>query len=362
MLVLIYKQARRMKQYLHYTVEELALEQDFIDWVKTGKGKEQWMAFLETYPGKAHTIHEAKRLVEVVEPLPVLLESPMIEEEISRLMNTLELNETTQQPAKGKVKRILMVAAGIAAAVLAWIGVVAPGAGEIPSQDYGALVSSKKLVEQVNSSDHAIDILLPDGSAVKLSAGSRFSYAADFNDSTNRDVYLSGEAYFEVARDPRKPFRVFTNDLVTKVLGTSFTVRSFEAEKEINVTVRTGKVNVFRQRHQGLLLTANQQAIYSKQEKGLVRKLSEKPVIISPQITNQQMVFEDAPVVQVLELLKNAYGIGITYDKELMASCTITADLTDESIYRKLDLICRAIDAAYEIIDSEVYIQPKGCK
>ncbi len=65
--------------------------------------------------------------------------------------------------------------------------------------------------------------------------------------ATNRDVYLSGEAFFEVTKNPDRPFRVFANEIVTKVLGTSFTVRSFENDTTIQVIVRTGKVTVYSQ-------------------------------------------------------------------------------------------------------------------
>ena len=60
-------------------------------------------------------------------------------------------------------------------------------------------------------------------------------------------------------------------------------------------------------------------------------------------------------------MLKVAYGLEINYDADRLKGCSITADLSEETIYKKLDLICRVINADYEIINSEVYIYPKGC-
>ena len=84
-------------------------------------------------------------------------------------------------------------------------------------------------------------------------------------------MYLNGEAFFEVVKNPKKPFLVFTKDIVTKVLGTSFTVKAFDGDKEVKVMVKTGKVNVIQQKNlnikditeksniAGIALVANQQ-------------------------------------------------------------------------------------------------------
>ena len=88
---------------------------------------------------------------------------------------------------------------------------------------------------------------MPDESTVELAANSRIAYANNFDSAGTRDVYLSGEAFFKVTKNPCRPFRVFANEIVTKVLGTSFSVRSFEKDTVIQVTVRTGKVSVYSQ-------------------------------------------------------------------------------------------------------------------
>jgi type II secretory pathway component GspD/PulD (secretin) len=74
------------------------------------------------------------------------------------------------------------------------------------------------------------------------------------------------------------------------------------------------------------------------------------------------MTYEDMPVEQVFSQLSKAYGVTIMYDSEVLRKCTVTADLKGETFYRKLDLICRAIGAGYEIIDGQVVIQSGGCQ
>jgi type II secretory pathway component GspD/PulD (secretin) len=68
------------------------------------------------------------------------------------------------------------------------------------------------------------------------------------------------------------------------------------------------------------------------------------------------MVYEDTPLEEVFTRLGKAYGINIVYDNELVKKSTVTADLKGETFYHKLDLICRAIGAEYEVIDGQVVI------
>ena len=74
------------------------------------------------------------------------------------------------------------------------------------------------------------------------------------------------------------------------------------------------------------------------------------------------MLYEEAPLEKVFSQLSKKYGINIVYDIELLKNCTVTADLRNETFYRKLDLICKAIDAGYEIIDGQIVIVTKGCE
>jgi hypothetical protein len=186
-------------------------------------------------------------------------------------------------------------------------------------------------------------------------------------------VYLSGEAFFEVTKDALHPFRVFSNEIITKVLGTSFTISAFDKAKDIEVTVRTGKVGVYSQlvtndktaaptnKLEGIIITPNQQLLYKKEQRKFKKEILDNPVIIDPGITSQSMIYEDAPLVEIFKDLKKAYGIKIIYDIGQLKNCTLTADLSDEALEAKLNLICKAIGGSYEIIDAQVIIHAAGC-
>src|SRR5687768_17161860 len=85
--------------------------------------------------------------------------------------------------------------------------------------------ASEKLVEVKNATNDVLCIALPDSSVVKLEPGSELSYSKTWS-TTKREVHLAGEAFFDVVKDSRRPFYVYGGDIVTKVLGTSFSVKA----------------------------------------------------------------------------------------------------------------------------------------
>ena len=86
-----------------------------------------------------------------------------------------------------------------------------------------------------------LETILPDGSLVKLNSESSLQYSSNFNDSI-REVYLDGEAYFEVTHNPAKPFTVISKDVQTTVLGTSFVISAYQDVASVKVALASGKV------------------------------------------------------------------------------------------------------------------------
>ncbi|MVM36761.1 DUF4974 domain-containing protein [Spirosoma sp. HMF3257] len=76
----------------------------------------------------------------------------------------------------------------------------------------------------------------------------------------------------------------------------------------------------------------------------------------------QTLVFDHTPVVAVFKKLEAAYGIVINYDVDLLTGCELTAEFGSESLFEKLDLICRATESHYEVIDAQIVIYSKGCR
>jgi len=110
-----------------------------------------------------------------------------------------------------------------------------------------------------------------------------------------------------------------------------------------------------------MILTPNQQLVYEKSSKELQKILLENPVMMAPDSVKKIIPYDETAIGKVFKDLEKDYGIGIVYDNEVLKNCTFNGDLTKESFYKKLDLICRAIGARYEVIDAQVYIMSSGC-
>ena len=230
--------------------------------------------------------------------------------------------------------------------------------------------ASTTLIEKDNNTDKPLLITLSDGSSILLQGGSRLSYPANF-EGDKREVYLDGEAFFEVAKNPERPFLVYANELVTKVLGTSFNIKSFKGQKDIQVIVRTGKVSVFKLNEiqnsknikilDGVVIIPNQQIKFDKEKSNFSKSLVEQPEMLS-EIPQYNFEFKDVSANNVFAIIQKAYGISIVYDEELLKDCPVTASLLDEPLYGKLELVCNAIEAEYQLIDGQVIISSKGCR
>lgn len=367
-----------MKNYRLFEVTDFVLDEDFIRWVYEKKTSDEkfWTNWLADNPDKQLIVSEAVYILELLSVKDKKLSQETIAIEVDKLLQTVR-----QTPVEQPVKQLFSTRKWwMAAAVFLLVATgsilyyTTIGRQESFPITYAGKVEPAQMTEQTNTSDQPMQIRLLDGSTVQLAPGSRISYNHQLDTTSTRDIYLYGEAFFEVEKDPLRPFRVFTGEVVTKVLGTSFSIRSFTNDKNVLVTVRTGKVSVYNRNPAteletakpaqlgGTLLMPNQQLIYKKDKKIFEKQLLQNPVIIAKDIRDEAMEYEDVPVVTVLKQIEKAFGIDIIYDEEILKSCTITADLRDESLYRKLTFLCEAIDASYEVIDAQVVIQSNGCR
>jgi transmembrane sensor len=210
---------------------------------------------------------------------------------------------------------------------------------------------------------------LPDASHVTLQPGSSLRYSSALA-GARREVYLEGEAFFQVHKNPARPFLVFTNQVVTTVLGTSFDVKAYPGRAQALVAVREGKVSVqARETAQldatpthpakaGVLLLPNQQVVYSVASHQLKKELVDKPAVLVPQVFE----FEERPVAEVLATLEKAYGVPIHYDQQKLAGCTVSITFYDEPLFEKLGLLCKSLGAYYTLADTQITIHSTGCQ
>jgi transmembrane sensor len=218
----------------------------------------------------------------------------------------------------------------------------------------------------INTSTVPKQMTLADGTVIRLQPESSL-HVSDIMAGDEREVRLEGEAFFEVAHNPLRPFFVYTGSITTKVLGTSFTV---SARKDVVfVEVKTGKVSVTQTTQKSLsprhtlteeiILTPNQKAVYDGKQ--VLMALVEKPRRIFEREAQPLMEFDEQPVAEILTALENAYGVAIEYDRELIKTCILTTSLSDEDLYDRLNIICKAIKGTYKTDGSKIIIISNGC-
>lgn len=221
--------------------------------------------------------------------------------------------------------------------------------------------------EVCNSGNQPQTIRLEEGTEVRLQPNAVLSYPVRFA-RENRTVYLKGEAFFDVKRNPAKPFIVHTGELVTEVLGTSFTIKASADENEVEVAVVTGRVAVYQmadrevKQRKEVILKPNQKIEFNIRRKQLIPSLVDHPVKLIAQRQSIPLVFEAVPLEDVLIQLQAIYGIDIFLENESLMACVLTADLTDLPLYKQLELICKSLNADYETRGTSIFIRGMGCQ
>jgi transmembrane sensor len=229
------------------------------------------------------------------------------------------------------------------------------------------------LVEQTNNSNKPQIITLSDGSSILLQPNSKLSYPKTFAEN-ERKVYLSGEGFFEISKNPKRPFYVYANEIVTKVVGTSFRIKAFSNEPNIEVLVRTGKVEVQsnsfakNSKNQEVALLPNQAIRFTRKDLTFT-KITDitQDKILSEDMkgTIEQLSFEftDIPVYQIFKTIEQGYLVEIDFPEDKLKECYLTTSLSDQPLPEKLKIICVSIGngTEYSMIGNHIIIKSNGC-
>ena len=151
-------------------------------------------------------------------------------------------------------------------------------------------------------------LTLSDGTVVFLNSESRLTYPSHFNGDT-RNVTLQGEAYFEVTRNEEIPFKVHTEELDVKVLGTKFNFRNYKDDLEAKVCLLEGKV-ALNTRQKETVLHPDQQALLDKKTGKL--SVSGTKAAYSAEWTNDRLYFDEVLLSDIIKELERSYDVKIT--------------------------------------------------
>lgn len=300
---------------------------------------------------------------------------PHISQEIMRNIVSAEKMAAGIIPERKSYRLLYRIAAAavVLVAVTAYFLFIRKSA----EQSFVSTIPHNTIINR-NNSAVAKRVVLADGSQVTLQPQSALYYPSSFSDSS-REVYLQGRAFFEVTHNPKKPFLVYTQRIITRVLGTSFYINSEAANGNEEVSVRTGRVQVSENNKvlhdsrpsSSIIVTPNQKAVYEYEKRQLEATLVEKPQPVPPENSPQSrlavsasphLVYEQEKLEKIFHQLEGIYGIEIIIENPAISNCSFTGDLSEEDLFLKLKSICLATRSSYEINGTRILIKGKGCE
>lgn len=170
------------------------------------------------------------------------------------------------------------------------------------------------------------ELLLSDGSHIWLNEDSRLEFPKSFS-GAQREVRLHGEAFFEIAKNPEKPFIIETSTSEVIVVGTSFNVHAYEAESETSVSVQTGKVR-FRPK------SGSQELVLLPNQKGILTHQNTQLTAVPDQNLNElswktgRLSFINTPLSEAIADLQRFYHVEIAMDSR-MTDCTYSSPIVN---------------------------------
>lgn len=247
---------------------------------------------------------------------------------------------------------------------------VAAAIGFVAMTSLGIYLYSASTVDQPTASSELIKtndrdsfVRLPDGSTVVLNEKSSLTFPNSFEGSSTREVYLEGEAFFDIKHNPSKPFIVRSGNVVTTVLGTAFNIKAFPSDQEVVVTVTRGKVEVSADKKVLGVISRDQQITVNK-----------NAVATSQQVVNSQetiawmerdIFFDDVTMEQAMLELENRFDVKINLLNDQIKDCRFTATFVKgEDIEQILLVICEFNKVSFQRKNSGnlIEIEGAGCQ
>jgi len=202
------------------------------------------------------------------------------------------------------------------------------------------------------------NIKLSDGTLVHLNAASTLRYPKQFSINGPRNVYLEGEAYFEVSHDSIHSFIVNTDPLKIKVLGTKFNHRSYPNDSLVKTTLTKGKVAIWKTKYSidTYILKPMEAVIYNRNQKSLHKKTTDANLDLA--WIDNRLIFKAEPFSEISKRIERCYGVQITNQFKELNKVRFNGEfnLNEESIIEVLNTFQLSTPFTYHITDNEILI------
>lgn len=356
-----------------YKAEDFVLDPDFQKWVlhPDSASKSYWNTFLKNNPEKYQEILLARKLVMNMSRKSMDVGEERLDQtwgNIEQALNNIKVADRDKKviplDSSSTLKKyghrnpivykksmpfyrwvgILVVAFSFAIVANLFFPQPVPQVAELP------------LIYEEHDAPPGVksNLTLQDGSRVILNSGSTLRYIKNF-EAHQRILELEGEAYFEVAKDPQRPFKVITGPVTTQAIGTSFNIRAYKDES-LDISLLTGlvavQVNMDESRELNLEKGEGLQIDLEKQE--VLRVDFDEALLLA--WTRKTIVFNQAPMPEVTRVLENWYGVKVQYTNRPSRNLEVSGTFQDQTLKNVLEGLSYSARFDFTINKDEVVL------
>ncbi|TDX10650.1 FecR family protein [Flavobacterium sp. S87F.05.LMB.W.Kidney.N] len=203
-------------------------------------------------------------------------------------------------------------------------------------------------------------LTLSDGTFVSLNSGTTLRYPEQFGINGKRNVYLTGEAFFEVAKDKQHPFIVHSDKIDIEVLGTKFNVTAYPEDKTVSSVLVEGSIQMSEKDNplNAVLLKPSQMAVWQNESKKIVTQTVDTAVYEA--WTQGELVFQNTPFSTIAKIIERTYDVEIINENTVLARQNFTGSIkiSESSVANILELLKRDTPFNYSIKQNTITITP----
>lgn len=313
--------------YQDFDVENFAMDDYFQKWVKYPDAESNlfWESWLNRHPGKKEVIEQARKIILAadmeVEELP--------EFEVQHLWEKIKNDvKSDNLQFKSRVSYVQTVSN-----YRPWMAFAAVMVGILLISSFWYIISNQK-IEISTQYGETLTVILPDQSSVTLNANTTLSYNKNWLETTSREVWLDGEAYFKVLKKEHtanSKFFVHTNELNVEVFGTEFNVNNRQGHAK--VVLNSGKIKINASEAiniKELMMEPGELVEFNLQNK-ILKKTEVNPEVFSSW-KNNKLIFDNTSLKEIAVIIKENYGLNVQINDKKLAKRKLTGEINVESV------------------------------
>ena len=328
-----------------YTVEDLLTDDTFTDYClhENSVYKAKWDKRLRSNEQLRKTADEARQLLGILSPA---LPQHEIDAEVEKLREYLLTDEDHQPQVTGKrsTRKILLFGFSLLILLTAGVYLMMPRSTTIPAiTKFETRMGERK------------QYLLPDGSTVILNSNSNFSFDQKFG-NIDRQIEMTGDAFFKVAKNPSKPFIVKSNGFSTTAIGTAFYVHTGISAADYRVDLLEGEVKLEKNTSGEIsYLTAGQKASWANSSSSFTKQ--QYDTLTLNKWVKGILSFNNTPVTKAFEEMENWYSVQIEDRRSHPGDISINGDYLNAPLEDVIKIICFSLSCNYYYEENKIIIQ-----